>query len=562
MRNALQVHAIRTREADVEITFLGAAGTVTGSKYLVEAGGHRLLVDCGLFQGLKHLRLRNREPLGVDPASIGAVVLTHAHLDHSGYLPVLVRDGFTGPVFCTPATAELAAVLLRDSAHLQEEEAGYANRGGYSRHSPALPLYTAQDAERAILHLRMVLGREEAEAPGGFRFRFTPAGHIPGAASVWLRAGGNTLAFSGDIGRPGDPLLAAPEPGGAADYLVVESTYGDRLHEHADPADELAEVVERTAARGGAVLIPSFAVGRAQALLLHLYRLRRAGRLPNIPVYLDSPMAAEATRIFARHPEAHRLSPAEARAIASFPEVVSSVQHSRRVDRMPVPRIIISASGMATGGRVLHHLKVLAPEPRNTILFSGYQAVGTRGAQMAAGARSVKIHGGYVPVRAEVKVLDSLSAHADREEILGWMAGIPSRPRHTFITHGEPAAADHLRLKIEERLGWPCSVPQHGDRVQLDSAPSVPPSFPGDGWRAWPPWPDRPPTPGHQDAAPARPGQARRLFGEAGVRPAWGGRPRASPRRPSRRTSSARDAAEPAARGTGLAGRRRRPCCR
>ncbi len=454
----------------MEITFLGAAGTVTGSKYLVRTEQGSLLVDCGLFQGLKQLRLRNREPFPVDPATIGAVVLTHAHLDHSGYLPVLVREGFRGPVFCTPATADLAAVLLRDSAHLQEEEADFANRHGYSKHHPALPLYGALDAERAIELLRPVSMDVETDAGVGASFRFVPAGHIPGAASVWLRADGATLAFSGDLGRADDSTLPPQRTDGPADWLVVESTYGDRLHAAIDPEDELAEVVQRTASRGGVVLIPAFAVGRAHAVLYHLYRLRQAGRIPSIPVYLDSPMAAEAMHILARHPESLRLSAAEARAVSDFARIVASVEESKRVDRMRVPRIVVSASGMATGGRVLHHLKVFAPEPANTVLFSGYQAVGTRGAQMVAGAREIKIHGGYVPVRAEVRMMDSLSAHADWREILAWLAVFPAPPRHTFITHGEPVAADHLRLKIEEELGWSCSVPEHRQSVHLVSA--------------------------------------------------------------------------------------------
>jgi metallo-beta-lactamase family protein len=466
-------------ERNVEITFLGAAGTVTGSKYLVRTEQGMLLVDCGLFQGLKQLRLRNREPFPVDPAIIDAVVLTHAHLDHSGWLPVLVREGFRGPIFCTPATADLAAVLLRDSAHLQEEEANFANRHGYSRHHPALPLYGALDAERAIELLRPVPMHTETDAGAGASFRFVPAGHIPGAASVWLRADGATLAFSGDLGRSGDPTLPPPETGGPADWVVVESTYGDRLHPATDPEDELAEVVQRTASRGGVVLIPAFAVGRAHAVLYHLYRLRQAGRIPDIPVYLDSPMAAEAMRILERHPESLRLSAAEARAVSGFARTVASVVESKRVGRMHVPRIVISASGMATGGRVLHHLKVFAPEPANTVLFSGYQAVGTRGAQMVAGEREIKIHGGYVPVRAEVRMMDSLSAHADREEILDWLSTFPSPPRHTFITHGEPAAADHLRLKIEERLGWTCSVPEHRQSVALATTAEVAADDPG-----------------------------------------------------------------------------------
>jgi metallo-beta-lactamase family protein len=451
----------------VEITFLGAAGTVTGSRTLVDAGGRRLLVDCGLFQGLKPLRLRNREPLPVPPPSVDAVVLTHAHLDHTGYLPALVRDGFAGPVYCTEVTAELCAILLRDSAHLQEEEAAFANRHGYSKHRPALPLYTAADAERAIDRLRPVALGERVDAGGGLSFSTVGSGHLPGAASVTLETPDGAVAFSGDVGRPTDPLLPLPETPARADWLVLESTYGDRLHPESDPEAELAEVVTETAERGGVVLVPAFAVGRAQLLMYHLHRLRRDGRIPDVPVFVDSPMASRAIEVLLRHPGAHRLEEAEGRAVLASATVVQSVQESKEVTRMQGPRVVISASGMLTGGRVLHHLKAFGPDPRSTVLFTGFQAAGTRGAQLVAGARDVKVHGAYVPVRAAVRVLDGFSGHADYEELLAWLARLPAPPRHTFLNHGEPAAAEALALRIRDRLGWACTVPGHGDRAAL-----------------------------------------------------------------------------------------------
>ncbi|HEX8694633.1 MAG TPA: MBL fold metallo-hydrolase [Longimicrobium sp.] len=452
----------------MDITFLGAAGTVTGSKYLVEAGGKRVLVDCGLFQGLKALRERNREPFPVPPESVDAVVLTHAHLDHSGWLPVLVREGFRGPVWCTPATADLCEILLADSAHLQEEEAEFANRRGHAKHKPALPLYTVRDAARATELLRTAAWEEAVALADGISFRYRPAGHIPGAATVELSAGGKTVLFSGDLGRPGDPLLPDPAPTPGADYLLVESTYGDRLHPPVDPGDELAEVVSETAARGGVVVIPAFAVGRAQIVMYHLHRLKGEGRIPDVPVFLDSPMASRATRAFRDHPEARRLSPEEWAAVAASAQPADTVEESKRIGRMSFPRVIVSASGMATGGRVLHHLAALAPDPKNTVLFAGYQAVGTRGAQMVAGAREIKIHGEWVPVRCRVEQLDGLSAHADYEEILGWLAKLGRAPRRAFIVHGEPAAADCLRVRIRDRLGWECTIPEHKQKFALE----------------------------------------------------------------------------------------------
>ncbi|HET7464129.1 MAG TPA: MBL fold metallo-hydrolase [Longimicrobium sp.] len=452
----------------MEIRFLGAAGTVTGSRHLIDAAGRRVLVDCGLFQGLKALRERNRQPFPVNPRSIDAVVLTHAHLDHSGWLPVLVREGYAGPVYCTAATRDLAAILLADSAHLQEEEAGFANRHGFSRHHPALPLYTVRDAEQAVERLETVeCGVETSVAPGVTAL-LSRVGHIPGAAAVRLTDGGRALTVSGDVGRPGDPLLADPDPPPACDWMLLESTYGDRWHPRVDPADEIAGVVARTAARGGAVLIPAFAVGRAQEVAYHLHRLMEGGRIPRLPVFMDSPMASRAIGVTRAHPEAMRLSPAELAGITSFLRVADTVEESKRIDAMRVPSVVISASGMATGGRVLHHLKAMAPDARNTILFSGYQAAGTRGAQLLAGAREVKVHGGWVEVRAEVAAIEGLSAHADCEELVGWVARMAHPPKRIFLVHGEPAAADALRVRIADRLGIPCTVPGHGDRATLD----------------------------------------------------------------------------------------------
>ena len=456
----------------MEIEFLGATGTVTGSRYLVRSETGRVLVDCGLFQGVKDWRLRNRQPLPVDPASLDAVVLTHAHLDHTGYLPVLVRDGFRGKVFCTAPTRDLAGVILLDSGHLQEEDAAHANRHGYSRHHPALPLYTQADAERSLHRLRAVELGATVELGGGMTATLSAAGHILGAATVRIAGPDASILFSGDLGRSGDPLIIPPAPPPAADYLVVESTYGNRRHGDGDPAEALAEAVRRTAARGGAVIVPAFAVARAQAILFELHRLAAAGRIPRFPVFLDSPMASRATEIFLRHADELRVGAAAFREALAEVEIVETVQESKRIDRLPFPRVIVSASGMATAGRVLHHLKALATDPRNTILLAGFQAAGTRGADLAAGAGEVKIHGAYVPVRAEVVHLDGFSSHADYEEVLAWLGGLPAAPREVFITHGEPAAADAMRRRIGERFGWPCRVPAFGERVALGGSGS------------------------------------------------------------------------------------------
>jgi metallo-beta-lactamase family protein len=452
----------------LELTFLGAAATVTGSRYLLRPpSGPPLLLDCGLFQGLKSLRLRNWEPFQIAPRDLPAIVLTHAHLDHSGYLPVLVRHGFRGPIYATPATCDLCALLLPDSGHLQEEDAEFANRHGTSRHRPAMPLYTQAEAERTLEQLVPVPFHEERRA-GDATFRFAHAGHIPGAGSVTVTVAGKTILFSGDLGRLEDPLLPSPEPPPAADYLVVESTYGDRLHPASDPQDALGEAVRRTVSRGGVVVIPAFAVGRAQALLYHLHTLMARGEVPRVPVFIDSPMAADATRVLQNHPGEHKLTPREWAEVGRTATITRSVEESKAIDKRTGPMVIISASGMATGGRVLFHLERFAPDHRNTVLLVGHQAVGTRGDQLLHGERRLKIHGKLVEVRAEVVSLGGLSAHADADEILTWLKGFARPPARTFITHGEPRASDALRRRIQDELGWSAHAPEHLESVRLD----------------------------------------------------------------------------------------------
>ena len=454
----------------MHVTFLGGVGTVTGSKFLVQVGRRRLLVDCGLFQGFKQLRLQNWEPLPVDPRTIDTVVLTHAHLDHSGYLPLLVRNGFAGRVVCTAATRDLCGILLPDSGHLEEREAEFANRHGFSKHRPALPLYTEGDARVALEQFAPVDFEKVHDLGDDTAVTFHYAGHILGAAIVRLFHRGTTIVFSGDLGRPNDPVMREPAAISGTDYLVVESTYGNRTHDSKNPQDVLADVITRTAARGGTVLIPAFAVGRAQSLLYHLHVLKSAHRIPDLPVFLDSPMAIDAGEIFHEHRQDHRLSTSECHDVCGLARNTRSVEESKAIDLNHVPAIVISASGMATGGRVLHHLKAFAPDSRNTVLFAGFQAGGTRGAAMVSGASEVKIHGSYIPIRAEVMNLDMLSAHQDAHEIMGWLKAFDRPPRMTFVTHGEPTAADALRHRIEEELGWPCRVPAYRDEVELSQS--------------------------------------------------------------------------------------------
>ena len=455
----------------MELTFLGATGTVTGSKYLVRAAGATVLVDCGLFQGYKQLRLRNWSRLPANASEIDAIVLTHAHIDHSGYVPLIAKQGFRGPIRCTSATRDLCAILLPDSGHLQEEDARLANRYGHSKHRPAEPLYTHEDAVASLRLFDPAPRHEWCEIVPGLSFRLSGAGHILGAAHVELRAeaeGRTTIVvFSGDVGRQNDALMYPPEPPEHADYLVVESTYGNRHHDDRDPADAIADAISTIAARGGVLVVPAFAVGRAQAILWYVRQLKKDGRIPDVPVFLDSPMAIQATRLFGEHVGDHRLSAEECTALASVASCVSTPEESKRVSARSGPMIVVSASGMATGGRVLHHLKAFAPDARNMVMFAGYQAGGTRGSDLVHGADVVKIHGEYVPVAAEVRQIDNLSAHADANELIAWMKGIGSRPKRTFVTHGEAEGAEGLRRRVRDRLGWECVVPEYRDRVEL-----------------------------------------------------------------------------------------------
>lgn len=453
----------------MQLQFLGATGTVTGSKYLLTDAEQRILVDCGLFQGLKQLRLKNWAPLPVKSSSINAVILTHAHIDHTGYLPLLVKNGFSGKVYCTHATRDLCKILLMDSAHLQEEEAEFANRRGFSKHHPALPLYTKEDAERAIELLCPVEFEREVQIGSHLYATFSPNGHILGSAFVRIHNSKTSILFSGDLGRGQDLLMNAPSKIKPADYLVLESTYGNRLHEQDDPKVQLAAIINRTAKRKGVVLIPVFAVGRAQELLYYIHLLKEAGDIDmDIPVYLNSPMAVDATDIFTHYAGQHRLSKAQCFALSKTAHIVNSVDESRRLNEKKGPMIILSASGMASGGRVVHHLKAFAPKSNNTVLFVGFQAAGTRGAAMLDGAREIKIHGEYIPVRARVERINNLSAHADYNEILAWLSTLSTAPKTTFITHGEPVAADMMRRHIEERLDWRVNVPEYLDSVELN----------------------------------------------------------------------------------------------
>jgi metallo-beta-lactamase family protein len=451
----------------VSLTSLGGAGTVTGSKHLVEHGGGRLLIDGGLFQGHKALRELNWQPLPVEPSSIDAVVLTHAHLDHSGYLPRLVRDGFRGPIYATPATIDVAKLILRDSAFLQEKDAEFANRHGFSRHHPALPLYGRADAERAIEALRAVPFHRGTPIEGGADLLFRRAGHILGAATAEIGVDGCTIVFSGDLGRFGDAVMLEPEAVTRADYLVVESTYGNRHHDKVDAAQALGDVIERTVGRGGTVIIPAFAVGRAQSLLYYLWKLKTAGKLDLVPVYVDSPMATSATALLHAHREDHRLPMEVCDDVCATATYIRDVDSSKALSANGMPKVIISASGMATGGRVIHHIKAYGGDPRNTILFSGFQAIGTRGRAMIEGERQVKIHGDWIDIRAEVDELSMLSAHADVDEILRWLAGFERPPLRTFIVHGEPEGSKGLAERIEKDLGWEWHIPKMGEQIDL-----------------------------------------------------------------------------------------------
>lgn len=458
------------------LDFLGGVRTVTGSRFVISESGRHVMVDCGLFQGLRELRERNWEPLAVDPADIDAAVVTHAHLDHSGYLPVLARDGFTGPVYATAGTSDLAAIVLRDSAHLLMEDTEHARARGYSRHRDPRPLYDDGDVDAALRLFRRVPFGASVELGDVATAVLHPAGHILGSstASLRLRSSGRTVLFSGDLGRPSHPLLRPPEPPGAADVVVVESTYGNRRHEHTDGSRLFADVVNRTIRRGGSVVVPAFAVDRTEVILIALRQLREAGAIPDVPIYVDSPMALAS---LATYRAALRTGSSELRAdLAATPDPfdagnvheVRTAEASKELNDPRYPCIIISASGMVSGGRILHHLNGLLPRAENTVVLAGYQAIGTRGRQLQDGATTVKIHGRYVPVRAEIADVPVFSVHADAAEIVAWLAHAPRPPQVCYVVHGEPDAAEALRERIHRELGWNAVVPELGERVRLD----------------------------------------------------------------------------------------------
>lgn len=451
----------------MQLTFLGATGTVTGSRTLLESKGKRILIDCGLFQGLKQLRLKNWDAFPVEPSSIDAILLTHAHIDHSGYLPRLVKMGFSGRIYCTSGTHDLCQILLPDSAHLQEEEARYANQKAFSKHHPALPLYSQDDAQRALDLFQTVEFHELVDLGDGLQARFYSNAHILGSSCIHISDGDKSVLFSGDVGRSNDPLMRAPEIPPASDYLVIESTYGDRLHDPVNTLELLAQYIRETVQQGGILLIPVFAVGRAQEMLFYLHQLKQQGRIPHIPIYLNSPMAVDASEIFQLHCNEHRLNPQQCAEMFADVHMVNSIEQSQSLNHMRQPMILLAASGMASGGRVVHHIKAFAGNPRNTILFVGFQAAGTRGAAMVNGASEVKIHGEYIPIKARIASMTSLSAHADYVEILQWLNQFKQAPKLTFVTHGEPVAADAMRLHIEEQLKWQTCVPDYLQKVNL-----------------------------------------------------------------------------------------------
>jgi metallo-beta-lactamase family protein len=459
-----------------KLTFLGAAGTVTGSKYLVEAEGKKLLVDCGLFQGLKELRLRNWNPLPEKPASFDWCLLTHAHLDHTGYLPRLVRDGFHGPIYADRATIELCNILLADSAHLQLEDSLQATSGGYSKHATPLPLYTPDDVAPVMKAMKEIPRADPFTISPQFMVRPHDAGHILGSSSLELTITENgkkiVVLFSGDVGRYGQPILKNPEVPPQCDVLLCESTYGDRDHPPDSPEDALTDVVNRVAKRGGQIVIPAFAVDRTQSIMYILRKLEDANRIPPLPVYVDSPMAISVTDLYLRHHEDHGLrftaeekdgNPLDAHNV----HYMRTVDDSKKINDVRTPAIIISASGMATGGRVLHHIARLAPDPKNMILLAGFQAEGTRGRSLEEGAKTLRIYGEDVPMAAEVVNLRQFSAHAGQSELVRWLTGLPASPRVTYLTHGEPQASAALKAKIESAFGWRVALPQYLQTVDL-----------------------------------------------------------------------------------------------
>lgn len=449
----------------MKIKFLGASGTVTGSKYLLSTQNHKYLVDCGLFQGLKNLRLRNWQ-VEIDVESIDAVFVTHAHIDHTGYIPKLVAQGFTGPIFCSHSTYELARILLPDSGYLQEEEARYANLKGYSKHKPALPLYTRDQAEESLKYFKPV----DFHKPMKFNdlvVTFNRAGHILGASTILFESSGRRIIFSGDVGRYNDLIMRQPEPLPDADYLVLESTYGDRIHEDEDVKGHLARIINKTVEAGGTIVIPAFAVGRAQHLLYLIHELKAAKKIPDIKTYLDSPMAIDATDLYCQYSDEHRLNHQQCANMCKTAILTKTADESRGINSVKGPKIIISASGMASGGRVMHHLVQYLPDEKNTIVIVGFQAAGTRGRDLLDGATQVKIFGNMIDVRAKMENLLSLSAHADSQELIRWLKESKLKHPELFITHGELSSAESFAEKLRYTFKWRVEVPKDGQEFDL-----------------------------------------------------------------------------------------------
>lgn len=449
------------------LQFLGGADTVTGSKYLLETNGKRLLIDCGLFQGLKTLRLKNWEEFPLPPSEIDAIVLTHAHIDHSGYIPILIKNGFCGRIYCTSATQDLCKILLPDAGYLAQEEANFLNKHKKTKHSPALPLFTLADAQKSLSYFEPLGFKEVKTLSNDLSLEFRYAGHILGAASVVIKASGLTLGFTGDIGRPNNPIFFAPDPLPSVDYLITESTYGNRKHEQTHPKDELEKIISEAQKTKGVVIIPSFAVGRAQELMFYLWQLKKEGKLLNFPIFLNSPMATNVNSLFIKYHELHKLSEAESQEMCEAVRYINTVEESRALNERSGPMLIISASGMISGGRVLHHIKQFGPSDNNFIVLTGFQAAGTRGEALQNGVKEIKIHGEYIPIRAKIKTLSNTSAHADYAEIINWYKGNKLKPRSVFITHGEPSAADAMRVRLKDNFGWNCIIPSQNQKFEL-----------------------------------------------------------------------------------------------
>ena len=451
----------------MKIQFIGATQTVTGSKYLLEIRGKKILVDCGLFQGIKELRLRNWAELPIKPEEIDAVLLTHAHIDHSGYIPILVKNGFSGPIYCSHASYDLCKILLPDSGHIHEEDARRANRYGYTKHKPALPLYTETQAHIALKQFRPVDFDKRFTINNKVFFSFHPVGHILGASYIKVDDGDRSIIFSGDVGRLKDPIMKSPQILTEADYLVLESTYGDRLHSNENLEEKLANIINETTAKGGMIIIPAFAVGRVQSVLYHINELKKHKAIGDIPVYLDSPMSISASNLFCKYHSLHKLSKKQCTEVFDNVEYVKSIEESKRIDASVFPSIIVSASGMATGGRVLHHLKTFIGNHKNTILFTGFQAAETRGRKMIEGAKEIKMHGEFFKVKARIEILESPSAHADYNELLEWLANSNIKPNKVFITHGEPKASEQLQQRLKERFAWETVIPEYLEEFAL-----------------------------------------------------------------------------------------------